>query len=111
MTLMLRRMAQLFFVVFLFVSFLETGIAHSEGHSRAYSELQGQHVHAEKNSAEKEEHCPFKDIYHCCHTNVLLKSEPFSLTVYSAESRAFFDFDQRLKPSPFLEGPFQPPRT
>ncbi|WP_413289169.1 hypothetical protein [Bdellovibrio sp. HCB337] len=113
MGVMLRRMAQLFFVVFLFVSFLETSFAHSEvfKHSHSDAQMQSEQVIPEEEHAQNEEHCPFEAIHHCCHINIVLKSELFRLVAFSAGPQVFWDFNQLIKPFPFLDGPFQPPRA
>lgn len=113
MILMLRRCAQLFFVVFMFVSFLEIASAHSDFLAHSHSETQEQalHLHDDSASTETDRHCPAEAIHHCCHLNFILKIDAIGLTNFIAGPQVFVDLNLLVKPFPFLDGPFQPPRT
>lgn len=104
MTLMLQRTTRVLFLAFMFASFLGVSWAHFEAQDKTT------HVYKKEDASQQHEHCPSEAIHHCCHLNVFLDSDPIGLVVVPSVDHVFFDFAQNLKPFPFLEGPFQPPR-
>lgn len=71
---------------------------HSEQHEMS-ADSEGTPVHHERSSV------------HCCGSVVYIKGDSTFVPFAHFKPLVFLDFPQTLKPSPLIEGPFQPPRA
>ncbi len=94
---------------------VEGALESSENASQNASHVNGISEHSSDKDRESSNHdkdcsCPVHRTG-CCHSHVFLSRGQIPVLATLSSASKFSDFSAFIKPGPFLEGPFQPPRA